>query len=206
MDNHGWNTTYFAAVTSPSQGTTTGSFPSPSIATMPAAAMPTRMGFAPNVLRAPRSLAPRRTKGKVAVKIRCGTRKPLAAPFTRLRLAIGSPWVRATPLATLSTIPRTISLVAAACARTRLAASQALCGLLRLAPAVNEVTLPRTVALGRSPILRVIRLATSHACSGVGYFSHNESLSYFGQYCNRTIEERYCEIAARRLEQGVLFT
>jgi len=121
------------------------------------------------------------------------------APIARLTDQVRSCWVRLTYLPFLAAFEGTVFLISLPGANTCQSAYFARGAGLYAAPSVAEVTPVRAECRRRSAVLGVKCSVANSAMACDGFISHALSISHI------EIEERYCEIAANRLRQGVLW-
>ncbi len=185
-----------APLASPSEGTITRCIPSDPIAAR-RPALPTGVSRADVVLRLPLGHAGTRAEQPVAVKVGCWATEILTTPLATLRRAITSTRIRLTLLPLNTALHGAQLLRALACTRRWLATDQA--GALHwFTPPCPQLAGWRAICLGllRAPtVLGMIRLPATFAIARYCHVLHTRIISQ---------QERYCEIAARRLSQQVL--
>lgn len=170
-----------------------GAFPSNHICAR-RAALPSRMRFAFRKFRLPLSHAGARTERLDGVEVGSWSTKVLQALGALLRDSVSSAKIRLAYLVRNTTGERTKLLVSLPCTAGWLSA----CGAYRLfgsAPSVQQVTFSRTKCLLGPAVVRM-KCTPAH-CTVPRFFAfHSDILSQ--------IEEKYCEVAAKRLCQEVL--
>lgn len=170
-----------------------GSPPSDSVSSW-CPALPSRMGHSNHKLRLPFSHTGSRAERLVRVKVGGSTAERLEALSTCLGDAIASAWIGLADLRCHAARKRTELLVSLASACGWLTTHRA-CQRLGRSPSVEQITLRRAEGLGWPSVVRTELIAALCAVA-----------RFIGSHINiiAQIEEKYCEIAAKRLAQEVL--
>lgn len=194
-------TTSFTDSLRPFEGLFSGWFPSNTI-TSRTSTFPAWMSIFNNKLRLPFCHALIIAKNFIGMKIASWSCYWFTTPITWLCNQIRSFWVFPALFSYLGTLPRTINLISFSCAygwfpthRTKVYFS--------IPPSVLEKTITGTKILIRTTIIWVKRVATVFANSSFGVFFHTYIINTIAKK-SIEIEEKYCEIAVRRLAQEVL--
>lgn len=142
------------------------------------------------------------TKEFITMKIRCGAIDWLSAIITFLNNTVRPTWIRFSNLPRLSTFKRTIHLIPFPRACAWLPTDRAYWGRKFLTPSVFQITRSSTKVLVRSSIVRIKIVATLFALFNFINIFHELIINYIVIFVK--IEEKYCQIAIKRLSQGVL--
>lgn len=171
--------------------------PSNSISYSRDSPLPSRVRFSNSKFRLPFCHTFITAKSAFSMEVRYGARNVFPTPVARARFNIRSAGVGLPGLGGYSAFKRTESLMPLPCAYGRFTTMLAERRFL-FPPARIEIARGRTKTLIRASIERVKWLSAIDAIPCLGFLFHIPILS------DIEIEERYCEIAARRLAQAVL--
>ena len=159
------------------------------------AAFPSRVKRTNVELGLPLSHAVISAKNAIRVEVTRRSRDRIAAPVAWLRHSVGSTRIRSSQLGELSAFRRAKPLAPAA--SLELATADIARRDHTLTPSCCEVAVTRTITAASPSVFGVEVIAALFADANL-FALHTPILSRI------EIEERYCEIAARRLEQQVL--
>jgi len=126
----------------------------------------------------------------------------LSTPIACFRNKIRSSWVRFSNFPTLATLKRTINLIPFAGAYRWFSTDRAYIWWLFFSPSIYQIASIRTKSLIFPTIIRVKKVATVLTDFCFREFPHNHIIDTNARK-SIEIEERYAEIAARRLAQEV---
>jgi hypothetical protein len=184
----------FASPTGPRDSLSACGFPTDAIGTG-SAALPAGMRLAPHELRLPFGHAPARAEEPLTVKVACGPTEFLTTPLTDAHDLTALSEVRLSSLRLGSAFQRAISLLSLAGTLSRLAANST-DGTEVVSPTGFQIACHRAITLVGPTVLRVIRF--------VAVFAVARLFAFHALIIPQQIEERYCEIAAKRLQQSVM--
>ena len=134
------------------------------------------------------------------------SRRPLnilTAPFTYFCNGIGSAWIRLSYFPFLPTFKRTVDLISFPGAYRGFTTDRAYRMLLFIAPSIFKVAGRGAKGLIVTAIMRMKISSALNALCCKAHVSHVFIISTIVRM-SRKIEEKYCEIAVRRLQQEVL--
>jgi len=180
--------------TGPTNGLPASGFPADAVGTGNAP-LPSRVRFAGHELRLPFGHAAARAKETLAVEIASGSAELLPAPFADVLDLTALSEVRPADLSLNPAFQGGVDLLPLASTLRGLAANGTRRGGV-VPPSRLQVTGHRAISLLGPTVLRMIGFAAVFAVARLFAF-HIPVIS-------QEIEERYCEMAARRLAQDVL--
>lgn len=148
-----------------------------------------------------------RTKEFFRMKIRHCSGKFFATPIADFNFPIRASWIGPSKFCLSSANLRTIFLIPFACGNTILSTNQAFINLSFRTPPIQKITLMRTKPGIFASIYRVKSFSTIITDINKIFISHIYNIRFLNNIfkSNIEIEEKYCEIAAKRLAQEVLF-
>ena len=158
------------------------------------ATSPTWMGLAGGELRLPLGHAPIATERLVSVEVALGPHDILATPITSARLAVHTIGIWTANLRFLSALPRALALASLASSRGRTPTDRA-CARRWFTPSRSSRAGSRTESRSGTTVERVEFGGAMLARMCLAELSHIGIIP---------LEEKWCEVAAKRLSQEVL--